>query len=211
MQGLGADMICLVRTWTRPAVILSVAVGCFIGGCQRPVAISGGADAAPATREQQNYEHELFSLRLPQQWRVARVEHKRPGATLTNDMLRDAFASVLFEGADGDFFSVLIGAPESEMSSDAWWELRANASGKGVLIAKEQPPCSVRDRKKCLEEHDDSGDYCCTSGDGRLEIGALGPSEIAGHDVLFWFGNTKREHNVNLEVFRELLRGFHAK
>jgi hypothetical protein len=179
---------------------------------------TGRSQAAEAAAPRQAaqvkvYEHKLFSITLPEGWKVVREREEAtpPG----NYPEKEAGGAARFEDDKGNFFEVIIPCQETDVAGDAMWHCRYDAATRSVVTCAEQPPCTQESQEECLKiaketEFGDDNFCLCTAGDGRLTIWAtLG--EVDLRNTCFLFGNSRRETGVDLAVFREMLKSFRAK
>lgn len=175
---------------------------------------SQAAEAAPRQAPQVKvYEHELFSITLPEGWKVVRQrgEATPPG----NHPENEAGGAARFEDDKGNFFEVVIPCRETDVAGDAVWHCGYDAATRSVAACAEQAPCTKEWQQECVKTAKEAElgdeDLClCTAGDGRLTVWAtLG--EVGLRSTCFLFGNAKRETGVDLTVFREMLKSFRAK
>jgi len=90
------------------------------------------------------------------------------------------------------------------------WRCEFDPRTSALSACRESPSCTKQQQDECLEAPDNEVGCLCTAGDGKLHVWATA-GEIKGMNTCFLFGNTKRETNVDLAVFRELLKSFRAK
>lgn len=167
-----------------------------------------GEKSQPA--QARTYENKWFSVALPDGWKrgdpgkCARRFLGAPKATVCE----------LFTTDGGEFLMVVIDPPATELPwLDARWRLEATGDGRGIVVADTQPPCTQTERAECLRTATDETDEaaCCTAGDGRLDIVAMGPAIIPAHDLMFWFGSSAREDGVPLGPFVRILSSFRSR
>lgn len=107
----------------------------------------------------------------------------------------------------GDFFQVDVDPAGFDFAANATWTLGLNVTKDGVVITQEG---AVR---SCQQ-----GDLGCPEA-GKLVISAAPTASdasapaptVKGHKYFFFFGNTKKETGVDLQVFRDIFTSFKAQ
>ena len=157
--------------------------------------------ARPASRVIRNARFELV---LPPGWFVAEPRPDRRGRRFAPARRAPrADARVLhFADGRGAYLSVFVDHA-SDFEADAIWNVRVAADAASVEVAAEGEPCGTA---AVAGPHGP-----CSAGNGTLEIGTIPPLKLRGHTYAFLFGNTRREHDVDLDPFRWILRSFRAR
>jgi hypothetical protein len=160
------------------------------------------APAAAHARSRRTFEHTRFSVALPGGWYVA---ERRPGPRgdhfVPARQPRKAVTARVVDLADGrgNWFSIHVDQA-LDLEADAIWTVRPAPDGASVEIGREGAPCGGS-----------GSGGACSAGNGTLEIGTLPAVALRGHTFGFAFGNTLREHGVDLETFRWILQNFRAR
>ncbi len=173
----------------------------------KPPSRASVAQASRAKHATRRFEHRAYTIRFPVDWYPAKFDpadgqHKRDPNVEAAQLAEDGQAT--FADGHGNHFAVYVDQA-GDFDADAVWLLGPASDGRGVILAAEGSMC-----QKSAPQSDAESEEPCPAGDNRLSLGA--PAiEIRGHYFSFLFGNTKKEHGVPLQVFRDIIRSFKAK
>ncbi|HET6922507.1 MAG TPA: hypothetical protein VFI16_05105 [Anaeromyxobacteraceae bacterium] len=149
---------------------------------------------------------QFYSLSVPSTWRVRSSVDER----FVGEEFREVYGD-----PDGYWFQVIVDPPGSDVGMpDAFWGCVYISADDRIDIVREDPICRrpPEDEDEVDEEaRPDAGppDTCFPISGGVV----LGTDimRIGDHVFEFTFGHTKRSKDLDLQLFRDILRSFRLK
>lgn len=151
-------------------------------------------------------DNDLFSIEMPETWKeIPQIKEDRSWCTAERPCFESVTKTFDYSSDDGNYFRIVVDMEDMWLPTvDQYWSLKSNSSWDWLVITDIYIDYSC---SGCYEDQEPS------IGDGSMSIRAFDKEgkTINGHSYIFFFGNEKKEKDVDTKVYKKILESLRTK